>query len=384
VPEGGLVRAVVQRVARAGVTVDGVETGSVGPGLLVLLGVARGDTEEDAAWLAAKVAGLRVFEDGEGRMNLSALETGRAALAVSQFTLLGDCRRGRRPSFTGAADPDQGRALFERFVALLREEGLPVETGRFGAHMLVALENDGPVTLLLDSREGRAPAIPAADPDAATEAVSRAAAGPGPTGNAPCAPVSGLVTEIPLVLASASPRRRAILEGLGLSFEVAPTGVPEDEAPGESPADHVVRLARASGTVLGADTVVVLDGAVLGKPRGPEDAVRMLRAIRGRWHEVYTGLSLVRCSDGAAASGFETTRVLVARLSDRDVAAYVAGGEPLDKAGAYAIQGCGAALVERVEGCFYNVVGLPVTRLVALLERLREEAGGGGSEHAGA
>jgi D-tyrosyl-tRNA(Tyr) deacylase len=368
------VRAVVQRVARAGVTVDGEAVGSTGPGLLVLLGVARGDTESDAAWLAAKVAGLRVFEDARGRMNLSALETGGAVLAVSQFTLLGDCRRGRRPSFAGAADPNEGRLLFERFVALLRGEGLPVETGRFGAHMLVALENDGPVTLVLDSREGRG---------------AGASAPPGGPGG----PGGGLVGEQPFVLASASPRRRAILEGLGLPFVVAPTGVPEDAAPGESPSDHVLRLAgakaaagargRPAGTVLGADTIVVLDGAFLGKPAGPDDAVRMLRSLRGRWHDVYTGLSLARCSDGATVSGFETTRVLVRDLSDLDVDAYVAGGEPLDKAGAYAIQGCGAAIVERVDGCFYNVVGLPVTRLIALLGELgaargRERGSGGG------
>ncbi len=197
----------------------------------------------------------------------------------------------------------------------------------------------------------------------------------------PCAFLRDLVDELPFVLASASPRRRRILDGLGLDFVVDPPGVPEDAVAGESAADHVLRLSgdkaracarsRGAGTVLGADTIVVLDGAVLGKPSDPGDAVRMLRIIRGRWHEVYTGLSLVRCSDGAAASGFERTRVLVRDLSDREVADYVAGGEPLDKAGAYAIQECGAAVVERVEGCFYNVVGLPVVRLLALLAELK-------------
>jgi len=195
-----------------------------------------------------------------------------------------------------------------------------------------------------------------------------------------CGFVSDLVDEPPLVLASASPRRRRILEGLELDFVVDPTGIPEDAAAGETPAEHVVRLARAKadasargrdrGTVLGADTIVVLDGALLGKPEGPADAARMLRTISGRWHEVYTGIALVRCSDGAVVSGFERTRVLVRDLTGREIDAYVAGGEPLDKAGAYAIQECGAALVERVDGCFYNVVGLPVVRLLSLLREL--------------
>ena len=154
-------RAVVQRAASARVTVDGVPVGSIGRGLVVLLGVARGDTEDDAAWLAAKIAGLRIFEDGSGKMNLSAVETGGSALVVSQFTLLGDCRRGRRPSFTDAAAPEEGgRALYERFAALLAGEGLPVETGSFGAHMVVSLENEGPVTLVLDTREGRREGAP--------------------------------------------------------------------------------------------------------------------------------------------------------------------------------------------------------------------------------
>jgi septum formation protein len=190
-----------------------------------------------------------------------------------------------------------------------------------------------------------------------------------------------LITELPLVLASGSPRRKRILEGLDLRFEVEPSDIEEDEEPGETPEEHVVRLAglkaaevahrHPSGTVLGADTIVLLEGALLGKPSGPPDAVRMLRAISGRWHEVLTGLAVVRCSDGATVRGFERTRVLVRELTDGDIEDYVAGGEPLDKAGSYAIQECGAALVSRVEGCFYNVVGLPVVRLSLLLEELR-------------
>ncbi|MBM3306757.1 MAG: D-tyrosyl-tRNA(Tyr) deacylase [Candidatus Eisenbacteria bacterium] len=150
-------RAVVQRVRSGAVTVGGEAVAAIGHGLVVLLGVALGDTADDAARLASRVAGLRIFDDGAGKMNLSALETGGAALVVSQFTLLADCRRGRRPSFAAAAGAEEGRALYERFVELLRGEGLPVETGRFGAHMLLALENDGPVTLVVDSREGRDP-----------------------------------------------------------------------------------------------------------------------------------------------------------------------------------------------------------------------------------
>lgn len=196
-----------------------------------------------------------------------------------------------------------------------------------------------------------------------------------------CSLVAGLITELPLVLASGSPRRKRILEGLDLRFEVEPSDIEEDEEPGETPEEHVVRLAglkaaevahrHPSGTVLGADTIVLLEGALLGKPSGPPDAVRMLRTISGRWHEVLTGLAVVRCSDGATVRGFERTRVLVRELTDGDIEDYVAGGEPLDKAGSYAIQECGAALVSRVEGCFYNVVGLPVVRLSLLLEELR-------------
>ena len=148
-------RAVVQRVRAAGVTVGGAAVGSIGRGLVVLLGVARGDSAEDASWLASKVAALRVFDDDAGEMNLSVLETGGSVLLVSQFTLVADCRRGRRPSFARAAPPEEGKDLYERFAGFLRSEGLAVETGEFGAHMVVSLENDGPVTLVLDSREGR-------------------------------------------------------------------------------------------------------------------------------------------------------------------------------------------------------------------------------------
>ncbi len=146
------VRAVVQRVSHAEVRVEGRATGAIGRGLLVLLGVAREDGEQDARALADKLAGLRIFEDGDGRMNLAVGDVGGGVLVVSQFTLLGDARQGNRPGFTDAAPPEAASALYERVCALLREKGLPVGTGVFRAHMDVELVNDGPVTLLLDSR----------------------------------------------------------------------------------------------------------------------------------------------------------------------------------------------------------------------------------------
>ena len=146
-------RAVVQRVKEARVKVEGEEIACVGQGLLVLLGVEKGDSEKDLVWLSDKVAGLRIFEDRSGRMNLSVEEVSGEVLVVSNFTLCGDCRKGKRPSFDPAEKPDQARELCERFVSRLREKGLRVRTGRFGAYMEVHLVNDGPVTLILDSRK---------------------------------------------------------------------------------------------------------------------------------------------------------------------------------------------------------------------------------------
>lgn len=144
-------RAVVQRVKRAEVRVGEEITGRIGPGFVVLLGVGKTDTEAAAEALAEKIANLRVFDDGEGKMNRSLLESGGQALCVSQFTLYGDCRKGRRPSYDQAAAPDVALHLYESFVAALRQRGIPTETGRFRAMMDVELVNDGPVTLLLDS-----------------------------------------------------------------------------------------------------------------------------------------------------------------------------------------------------------------------------------------
>jgi D-tyrosyl-tRNA(Tyr) deacylase len=135
------------------VTVNGQLAGRISRGLLVLLGVADPDTEADAHYLSEKISGLRIFEDADGKMNCSLLEAGGALLVVSQFTLLGDCRRGRRPSFTAAAEPQRAVELYEAFVAHARETGIQVECGRFREHMQVELVNDGPVTLLLDSRK---------------------------------------------------------------------------------------------------------------------------------------------------------------------------------------------------------------------------------------
>ena len=148
-------RVVVQRVRHASVTVDGEVVGEIGHGFLCLVGVTHDDTMEDAEAIADKLAGLRVFRDDEGKMNRSLVDAGGAALVVSQFTLYGDVRRGRRPSFTEAAAPAVAEPLVERVVARLQQSGVPVATGRFGAMMDVSLLNDGPVTLVVEASRGR-------------------------------------------------------------------------------------------------------------------------------------------------------------------------------------------------------------------------------------
>ena len=145
-------RAVLQRVSRASVTVDGQVVGSIDAGLLALVAVADGDTPADLEYTASKIRNVRFFPDADGRMNRSVADVGGAVLVVSQFTLMGDVRNGRRPGFTGAAAPEVARGAYDDFVARLRGTGLPVETGVFQAHMLVELVNDGPVTIMLDSR----------------------------------------------------------------------------------------------------------------------------------------------------------------------------------------------------------------------------------------
>lgn len=147
-------RAVIQRVKSAQVVVNGELTGAIQKGLVALIGVMDGDTEADLKYILDKVPNLRIFEDENDKMNLSLMDVGGAILAVSQFTLLGDARGGRRPSFISAAKPDEANALYERLVALWRGQGIIVQTGVFRAHMDVTLTNDGPVTVLLDSRKG--------------------------------------------------------------------------------------------------------------------------------------------------------------------------------------------------------------------------------------
>lgn len=144
-------KIVLQRVNEAEVTVEGKSVGRIGRGLVLLVGVGHGDTEEKAAYLAEKCLHLRIFEDDEGKMNRSLLDVGGQILAISQFTLYGDSRKGRRPGFTDAAPPEQAEPLYERFVEFLRESGVTVETGRFGRHMLVRIHNEGPVTLILEA-----------------------------------------------------------------------------------------------------------------------------------------------------------------------------------------------------------------------------------------
>jgi D-tyrosyl-tRNA(Tyr) deacylase len=166
--------AVLQRVRRAEVSVDGEVAGRIGRGFVALVGVARGDGEREATWLARRIHELRVFEDAAGKMNLALPDAGGAVLAVSQFTLLAGLERGRRPDFLRAAPPDEGRRWFDRLVELLRARSLTVETGRFGASMVVSLENEGPATFVLDSAvllrgegEGQAPRAGGGIPSAA-------------------------------------------------------------------------------------------------------------------------------------------------------------------------------------------------------------------------
>lgn len=146
-------RAVIQRVTEASVTIDGEVVGKIGQGFLVLIGVEEGDGENDFKYMSTKIPNLRVFEDENGKMNRSLMDVGGQLLAVSQFTLLGDARSSRRPSFTQAARPETANPMYERLVTAWREQGIRVETGRFGADMKVALVNDGPVTIMMDSHK---------------------------------------------------------------------------------------------------------------------------------------------------------------------------------------------------------------------------------------
>ncbi|HLE36306.1 MAG TPA: Maf family protein [Candidatus Acidoferrales bacterium] len=184
-----------------------------------------------------------------------------------------------------------------------------------------------------------------------------------------------------LILASSSPRRAEVLADAGFTFEVVAARVDESRRAGEQAEAYVRRLAEAKARavaggvsppaiVIAADTVVVMDGEVLGKPASAEDAGRMLRRLSGRTHQVLTGLAVLKIPGGAARVEIETTRVTFAPLTEAEIEAYVASGEPLDKAGAYAIQGRGGRLVARVEGCYFNVVGLPLARLYRILREM--------------
>ncbi|MCS7233135.1 MAG: D-aminoacyl-tRNA deacylase [Synergistetes bacterium] len=150
-------RALIQRVKEGAVFINDKEVGRIGKGFVILLGVGQNDTIEDLDYLIDKVVNLRVFPDMDGKMNLSLLDVGGEALVVSQFTLYADCRKGRRPSFTEAATPEKGKEMYELFINRLRERGIRVETGEFGAMMLVKIYNDGPVTIMLDSEDRRRP-----------------------------------------------------------------------------------------------------------------------------------------------------------------------------------------------------------------------------------
>jgi len=194
-----------------------------------------------------------------------------------------------------------------------------------------------------------------------------------------------------LVLASASPRRRFLLELVGFEFEVIPPAINEVDHADEDPVTHVIRLAEVKarsvagvlgeGLVLGADTIVLLGGEILEKPRDEDEAFEMLSRLSGAWHVVYTGLAVVDAATGESAAGYETTRVKIREMSAGEIRAYIGTGEPMDKAGSYGIQGYGAAIVEAVEGCYFNVVGLPLVRLLRLLREL--DGRPGGESHAG-
>ena len=185
-----------------------------------------------------------------------------------------------------------------------------------------------------------------------------------------------------IILASASPRRRYLLELIGIRHKVIKPEINEEDQDVDDPAEHVLKLSHLkahqvaqrveSGIVVGADTIVVFRGEILGKPRDQHEAISMLGRLAGRWHEVYTGLTVIETQSHKMAQGYERTRVKMRKLTPEEIQAYVATGEPMDKAGSYGIQGIGAGIVEKVYGCYFNVVGLPIVRLLSLLREIEE------------
>ncbi len=356
-------RALLQRVSRSSVTVESEVTGSIDQGLLVLAAVRHGDSPEHASWLARKIAGLRIFPDDTGKMNRSVVEAGGRILLVSQFTLYGDARKGRRPSFTDSAPPDVAVPLLDDLKRRLEEEGVSVETGRFGAHMEVDLLNDGPVTMMLDTDD-----MPGAPAPKLSSGRFRLVGEGSPLEN------------VRLVLASASPRRRTLLRDLGLSFTVEAPDVDERNDLPTDPEEHALAIADRKvrvfaeryreSIILAADTVVVVDNLILGKPGDPAEAAGMLRLLRGKEHRVITGLSVAHPGRDLFRQRAVSTTVRFYDLDDAAIDRYVATGEPMGKAGAYAIQGLGGLLVAGIEGDYTNVVGLPLGATLDLLQEV--------------
>ncbi len=377
--------AVVQRVSRAEVRIAGREPASIERGLLILLGVARGDDEADARWLARKCLSLRIFSDERGHMERGLDEIGGGILAISQFTLLGDCVKGRRPSWSEAAEPALAERLYDLFVAELRRSPHPVRTGVFQAKMEVESVNDGPVTLIIDSRDWKA------KPADAQGAAAGSQAKPADAQTAEASARLLMGRAEPLVLASISPRRAQLLSMLGVPFRVIEPAGAEDgrRRPEEMPEEYAVRQARAKaltvaravreGIVLGADTIVYLDGEVLEKPRDAREAAVFLERLSGREHEVVSGICLARAGGEPSRCAHERSAVRFARLDRGTIERYVATGEPLDKAGAYGIQGIGGMLIESIRGCYFNVMGLPLARLRRLFRELPGNASAPGN-----
>lgn len=378
-------RVLLQRVSRASVTVDGQVTGRIDAGLLVLAAVKNGDEAADAEWMAAKLTGLRIFPDEDGRMNRSVVEAGGRVLLVSQFTLYGDTWKGRRPSFVESAPPDVAIPLLDELRRRIEAAGVSVATGRFGAHMDVELNNDGPVTLMLDSEDrrgaGRAAATAAAIDSGGTDA---AAADPAedqvPTGRFRLLDEGSPLRNLRLVLASSSPRRRTLLRDLSLTFSTEEPNADEKNDLPEDPLLHAAAVAERKARsvagkyresiVLAADTVVVVDRLILGKPGDAAEAAGMLRLLRGREHQVVTGVCVAHPGRDQFVTRAVTTTVVFRNVDDEEIERYVATGEPFGKAGAYAIQGLGGLLVAGIRGDYTNVVGLPIGATLDLLESL--------------